>query len=150
MNWKGHIAATFIIYILLVLIFQFPLPNSIAALILLTLASILPDFDHPKSVIRETLSIFAGFFTLILFLMLFEIELVFRLIGGSLSGILVYALLKTMPLRHRGKRSLHQWSVCFLLAGICAVVFFFLGIAFEFLPFIFVGYAVHLLTDKNV
>jgi len=150
MNWKGHITVTFGIYLVLVLFLGLQLTSSLAALILLAISSILPDFDHPKSVIRETLAILSGFFTLSLILLIFEVEPVIKLVAGTVSGIAIYILIKTIPLRHRGKRSLHQWSVCFLLLGICAVVFFFLDIGFRYLPFIFVGYSVHLLTDKNV
>lgn len=150
MNWKSHILATFIIYISLVLLFQFPLPNSIAGLVLLSLASILPDFDHPKSVIREVISILLGFFAFSAMVLLFELDPVLRLAIGAFSGVIVYIGLKNIPLRHRGKESLHQWSVCFLLTGLLAIIFILFGVSLKFLAFIFVGYSVHLLTDRNV
>ncbi len=150
MNWKGHILATFIIYMLLVLVFEFPLPNSMMALALLTLASIMPDFDHPKSVIREVISVLLGLFSFSLFIILSEFEFILRLLTGALLGSLVYISLKKIPLKHRGPDSLHQWSVCFLLTGLLLIVFILAGVEIKFLAFIFVGYSVHLLTDRNV
>ena len=150
MNWKSHILVTFVIYIVLVITFQFPLPNSISALILLALASLLPDFDHPKSVIREVISILLGFFSFSAFILISELEMALRLLVGMVLGILIYVGLKSIPLRHRGRNSMHQWSICFLLTGLLFIVFVLFNINLKFLAFVFVGYSVHLLTDRNV
>ena len=149
-NWKTHILITFVIYALLVITFKFSPPTSIAALILLAFASILPDFDHPKSVIREALSIIMGFFSFAIFMSFFDFDLPIRLISGAITGGLVYFGLKKFPLSHRGPDSLHQWKVCFLFVGLCTLVFLIAGISFQFLSFLLLGYGVHLLVDKNV
>ena len=150
MNWKGHILASFVAYAFLVVVFQLPAPSSIAGLVLLAFASLLPDFDHPHSVIREVFSILLALFSLAALVLLLEFEPLAKLAIATGVGAVIYIGLKKIPLRHRGKESLHQWSVCLLFVGMCGVIFYFAHISLHFLPFLFVGYSVHLLTDKNV
>ncbi len=150
MNWRGHIAASFVAYIFLVFVFQLPAPTSIAALVLLAFASILPDFDHPQSVIREVFSIIMGFFSVGALVLFLEFQPIIKIALSCIGGVLVYLGMKNIPLRHRGRDSLHQWSVCLLFVGLCALVFYLIGISLRFLPFLLVGYGVHLLTDKSV
>jgi len=150
MNWRGHLAAGFAIYLLIVLFFRMGQAESAVGLVLLGFASLLPDLDHPKSVIRETLSVSAAFGSMAAVIAFFDFSLPIRLGLGIAASLVVYSILKNLPLRHRGSKSLHQWRVCFLLTGLLAVVFFVSGISLAFAAFIFVGYSVHLLTDKGI
>ncbi len=150
MNWKAHILAAFIIYISLVFFFEFPVPNSIAALILLSFASILPDFDHPKSLIREVISILLALSAFSGVILLVELEIFLKFLTAAAFSVVVYVGLKTIPLHHRGRESLHQWRVCFLITGLLALILFLAGISMKFAAFVFVGYSVHLLIDRNV
>ncbi len=149
-NWKTHVLAAFLAYFFLIIILKFPAPESISAFILLAFSSILPDFDHPKSVIRETISLLMGFFSATFFILYFDLSLQLKLIGGIITGVIVYFSLKKIHIRHRGPNSLHQWKVCLIFIVLCAAVFYFAKIDFQFLPFLAVGYSVHLLTDKNI
>ena len=150
MNWRGHIIASFAAYVPLVIFFGLPAPTNITAFIVLAFASILPDFDHPKSVIREVISILLAFFSLAAFLVVSDMSIALRVVSGSVAATVAYFLLKKIPLKHRGPESLHQWSICLLLTGTCTILFILVGRGLHFLPFIFVGYSIHLLIDKNV
>ena len=148
MDWKLHVIVSFLLYLVIILFFQFSLSYSVAAFILLVFSSLLPDLDHPKSLIRGV--IFAVVFYLSMWFVLIELsaDFMIKLFVIITILILTYYFYKNIPLKHRGKKSLHLWRYCFLVTGVSLVLFSVANINISMVSFIFIGYGSHLLADK--
>ncbi|MCK5022952.1 MAG: metal-dependent hydrolase [Candidatus Aenigmarchaeota archaeon] len=148
MDWKLHVIVSMIMYTVLVSFLQFSFFYSLQAILLLIFASLLPDIDHPKSIIRKIFFI-AVFYSSMVFIVLstdFGIEAKVVILGMVL--VLCYYLFKNLPLSHRGKKSLHMWRYVFIVGMIAAVLFAIWNINISFALFIIIGYASHMLADK--
>ncbi len=87
------------------------------------------------------------FYFLALFVMMQEFDLEMKLVVLIMVLVLLYYSYRNIPLKHRGKKSLHLWRYCFLFAGIFFVFFSIENINISLTSFIFIGYGSHLLAD---
>jgi len=147
-NWKIHIVLTVAIYLVFINIFSFDIKLSIAAIFLLIFSSLLPDLDHPKSKIRSFVT-GSLFFVMFIFLFaLLEYESVSKIVTSLLGASLIYVFFSNLPLKHRGKKSLHQWHLALFIPFCFAVVFYIFGMNYLLAFFVLFGYFVHLLLDR--
>jgi hypothetical protein len=148
MDWKLHLISSLFIYLIIIIIFPLPPYYSIQALIILTFSSLLPDLDHPKSMIRIVIFSLI-FYLLMLFVILQEtLNHWIKILTIVILLILVYYTYKYLPLRHRGKRSLHLWRYFLLSIAVSLVFFTIANINISLSLFILIGYGSHLLADK--
>jgi inner membrane protein len=143
-NWKAHISITLVLYLVFVTLLNTSFNTNIAGFLILIFSSLLPDLDHPKSKIRRFVS--SSFF-LMVFLFLttsLNLELIISL---AISGT-GYLLVRNLPLKHRGRKSLHQWKLVFLIPFFIGLSFHLIGINYLLAFFVFFGYSVHLLLDR--
>jgi len=118
MDWKLHTMIAFLLYFLIISFFNFSLIYSIQAIVILIFSSLFPDIDHPKSIIRKIVFIIA-FYLMILFVVIeMNADVWMKTIVMFIILILTYYMYRHLPLRHRGKRSLHLWRYPFILSGI--------------------------------
>jgi hypothetical protein len=148
MDWKLHLISSLFIYLIIIIVLPLPLLYSIQALILITFSSLLPDLDHPKSIIRVV--IFSSiFYLLMMFIILQEtLDTWTKIITIVILLILVYYSYKKLPLKHRGKRSLHLWRYFLLSTAVSLVLFTIANINISLSLFILIGYGSHLLADR--
>lgn len=147
MDWKLHLIFSFVIFFLITLVFRFPFDYSVAAFLLIIFSSLLPDLDHPKSIIR--LIVFAViFYLLMLFVIIQDFNLEIKILTIAMLLILAYYSYRHLPLKHRGRRSLHLWRYCFLATAVSFVLFTIANINISLTLFILIGYGSHLLADK--
>ena len=147
MDWKLHIILSLILYFVIVSFFPFPLSYSIPALLLLIFSSLFPDLDHPKSLVRKVVFILTFYFLAIYIFLEMPVDFGIKILTLSIISILSLYVYKNLPLRHRGKRSLHLWRYCPAFAGCFTVLFALANINISFTLFIIVGYASHLIAD---
>jgi hypothetical protein len=146
MDWKLHLILSFAIYLLIIIFFAFPVDYSLSALLLIVFSSLLPDLDHPKSIIR--IVIFAMiFYILMIFVIIQDLTLEVKILTIVILLILVYYSYKYLPLKHRGKRSLHLWRYPIIFAAVSLVLFTAANINISLSLFILIGYGSHLLAD---
>jgi len=147
MDWKLHMILSFIIYFMIILVFQFSLAYSVQALLILIFSSLLPDLDHPKSIIRGI--VFAMiFYLLMLFVIIQNLDIGMKILTIFILLVLVYYSYKHLPLKHRGKRSLHLWRYPLLFTAVSFLLFTIANINISLILFILIGYGSHLLADK--
>ena len=148
MDWKLHIIVSLFLYFLIASFFQFSLSYSISALLLLVFSSLLPDMDHPKSMIRK-LMFLAAFYLFILFVVVeMMADIWIKVIIMSIILILTYYFFRNIPLKHRGKRSLHLWRYVFISGSLSSVFFALANINISLALFIIIGYGSHLTADR--
>ena len=148
MDWKLHVILSLFLYFLIISVFQFPFPYSITAFILLIFSSLLPDLDHPKSKIRKAIFLLLFYFMTLFVVIELNVDLGMKILILMITLILTYYLYKFLPLKHRGKRSLHLWRYVFISPLLSLVLFAFANINISFALFIIVGYGSHLISDK--
>ena len=148
MDWKLHLIFSFLLYFIIILFFWFPMDYSVAAFFLLTFSSLLPDVDYKKSIIRGV--IFAMVFYLLMLFVVIQKSLVLeiKILAVVILLFIVYYSYKNIPLKHRGKHSLHLWRYPFAFTAVSLVLFAAANINISLILFIFIGYGSHLLTDK--
>ena len=136
------------IYFIIIMVFPLSIYYSIQALIILIFSSLLPDLDHPKSMIRVV--IFALIFYLIILFVILQETLDFwiKILTITILLVLVYYSYRNIPLRHRGKRSLHLWRYFLLSIAVSLVLFTIANINISLILFILIGYGSHLLADR--
>jgi len=148
MDWKMHMIAPLFIYIFAILIFRFPLLYAVQALMLILFSSFLPDLDHPRSLVRKAT------FIIIFYLMVFAVtadistELWLKFVVITIMLVLIRYVYRHLPVKHRGKKSLHLWRYAFIFPTIFAFVFAAASINITLVLFIIVGYGTHLALDK--
>jgi len=147
-NWKIHITLTLFLYLVFINIFSFGIKLSIAAILLLIFSSLLPDLDHPKSKIRGFVTGLSFFVVFIFLFALLEYELAGKTVTSFLGASLVYVCFSNLPLKHRGKKSLHQWHLALFIPFCFAVVLYIFGMNYLLAFFVLFGYAVHLVLDR--
>ncbi|NIO22554.1 MAG: hypothetical protein GTN38_00820 [Candidatus Aenigmarchaeota archaeon] len=147
MDWKLHLILSFILYFAIILISPLSLAYSVQALIILIFSSLLPDLDHPKSLIR--IAIFAVvFYLLMVFVIIQDLALEVKILTIVILLILTYYSYKHLPLKHRGKHSLHLWRYPFLFTAVFSVLFAIANINISLILFILIGYGSHLFADR--
>jgi len=148
MDWKLHVILSLAIYFIIIMVFPLSIYYSIQALIILIFSSLLPDLDHPKSMIRVV--IFALIFYLIILFVILQETLDFwiKILTITILLVLVYYSYRNIPLRHRGKRSLHLWRYFLLSIAVSLVLFTIANINISLILFILIGYGSHLLADR--
>ena len=148
MDWKMHMMIPLFIYIGIMLAFQLSLVYALQALFLLLFSAFLPDLDHPKSVMRKVS------FILIFYLMVFavtaslQIDLLTKFIVITMLLVLASYFYKRLPLRHRGKRSLHLWRYFLVFPSIFGLFFVAANINITLVIFTIIGFGSHLAIDK--
>lgn len=147
-SWKIHILFGLILYFAFVLIFSPGLEMNMLALALLVFASLLPDLDHPKSVIRLVVAVLGSFFVAIFLISNVEGLLTERLVVGTAGWVITYFAIKNLPLKHRGKKSLHQWWVLIILVMALGFAFWWTKTDISLMVFVLLGYGSHLILDR--
>lgn len=147
-DWKLHSIAALLAFALLLSLFPFSPDFSVMALLIFLFSSLLPDLDHPKSLIRHVLGLFCSLFISAIFFIRLEAGIGIRLVSGAMMFVLVFLLFRKLPLRHRGRRSLHRWRIGLLLFLLCTALFLMLGLNIYLGIFIPAGYWLHLALDR--
>ncbi|UCC91964.1 MAG: metal-dependent hydrolase, partial [Candidatus Aenigmatarchaeota archaeon] len=132
MDWKLHVILSLFLYSLIISIFRFSFPYSIAAFILLIFSSLLPDIDHPKSMIRKAVFLLVFYFLTLFIIIELNLTLEMKILILAITLILTYYLYKFIPLRHRGKRSLHLWRYVLIFPLLSIVLFALANINISF------------------
>ncbi len=148
MDWKLHVILSLLLYFLIISFFHFSLAYSVQALLILIFSSLLPDLDHPKSKIRKVIFLLVFYMMAIFVVIELNVDLGMKILVLMVILILTYYLYRNIPLKHRGKRSLHLWRYCFLFTALSAIIFAVANINISFALFIIVGYGSHLISDK--
>lgn len=147
-DWKIHSIAALLAFALLLSLFPFSPDFSIMALLVFLFSSLLPDLDHPRSLIRQVLGLFCSLFISLMFFIRMEAGPGMRLASGVIMFLLVFLIFRRIPLRHRGRRSMHQWKVGIILFLACLALFLILNISIYLSVFILMGYWLHLGLDR--
>ncbi|HLD57479.1 MAG TPA: metal-dependent hydrolase [archaeon] len=150
-NWNYHIAFSFAVYIILAFVFNISLVGGLIGFIVLGFASLLPDFDHPKSLIRQITAIAAGFGSFIIALKALVNYTQLSLLGGIFISVIiggaVYFTVTKIRLKHRGKKSMHQIWVLIFVTAASALIFWLINLQIYFAGLVFLGYSSHLFLD---
>ena len=148
MDWKLHLIVPLAIFSIMLMLFSFSLGFSVAALITILFASLLPDLDYPKSFIRSV--ILSSLFFLILWFVLIYVPAGFleKIAIIAISFILIYAAHYSLPLKHRGKKSLHQWRLAFIFSAAFLIILVISQMNLTLSLFFLLGYGIHLLLDR--
>ena len=148
MDWKSHMLVPLLLYIAIILIFQFQFLYSVQALFLVVFSAFLPELDHPRSVARRI------FFVILFYAMVFaitievSIEIWLKFVVITVLLVLARYAYKKLPIKHRGKHSLHLWRYCLVIPTFFVFVFMLANINISLASFIIVGYGSHLALDK--
>ena len=147
-DWKIHAISALLVFALLLSLLPFQPDFSIMALLIFLFSSLLPDLDHPRSLIRQVLGLFCSLFISVMFFISMEAGIKMRLVSSIIMFLLVFLLFRKIPLRHRGRRSLHKWKLGIILFLASLVVFFLIGFSVYLGVFILAGYWLHLGLDR--
>lgn len=147
-DWKIHAISALLVFALLLSLLPFHPDFSIMALLIFLFSSLLPDLDHPRSLIRQVLGLFCSLFISVMFFITIGGGLEMRLASSVIMFLLVFLLFRKIPLRHRGRRSLHKWKLGFLLFLLSLLLFLAAGINIHLSAFILAGYWLHLGLDR--
>ena len=148
-DWKVHIFAGLLISNLYLFLFSFhSTEQKILMILTILFISLIPDLDNPKSFIRKGLFYFTLFFSFSLVIFKTNFSLINKIFFILWSWVLIYFLFKNLPLKHRGKKSLHQWKFGFISAIFFMVLFLIKNINPFLSLFVLIGYFSHLFLDK--
>ena len=148
MDWKLHVLVSFLAYFLIVSLFRFQPLYSVQALLVLVFFSMLPDVDHPKSVIRKVVFIIIFYLMMLFVVIELAIDIPTKTAIMLIYVAITYYFYKNLPLSHRGKRSLHLWRYPFIFAGLFLVFSVAAGMNISLCLFVLIGYGLHLLSDR--
>ena len=142
-SWKTHLTVnSFLLFIWVVLLFNYNLINNYFLLILLvffnSFLSIFPDIDTWKSNIRNYFSFLLASVVTVYFFFNMSFNSIFSLL---ISFILIYILFRFFPTKHRGITHKFWFSVFF-----CLVLTIILWLLFNFSMINFLVYFVVLLS----
>ncbi len=148
MDWKFHAIFSFFLYAVVITLFGFPAGFSFSGFVLLVFSSMLPDVDSKKSVIRKI--VFALLFYTATIFVWFSIntDAYTKMTLTAIFAVLSYVCYVKIPLRHRGKKSLHLWRYFVVISAASFILFFFSGMNPYYAFFISIGYGSHLVADK--
>ncbi len=147
-DWKIHAISALLLFALLLSLFPFQPDFSVMALFLFLFSSLLPDLDHPKSLIRQILGLFCSLFISVIFLIIIRGGPEIRLASSIIMFLLVFLLFRKIPLRHRGRRSMHKRGVGIILFLACTGLFLLIGLSVYLSVFTLAGYWLHLGLDR--
>lgn len=148
MDWKLHMLAPLFIYIAAILAFQFPVLYSVQALMLVIFSSFLPELDHPRSVARRIMFVVVFYLVVLAITMEMSIEIWLKFVVITMLLVLTRYAYKKLPIKHRGKHSLHLWRYCLVIPTLFVFLFMLANINISLASFIIVGYGSHLALDK--
>lgn len=149
-NWNYHIGFSFVIYAILVIALNISMTPAAIGFVILVFASLLPDFDHPSSLIRQivAMSCAAGLFVVVLKIFVnTEQDLFTGIVISIISGAGSYMGVLKVRLKHRGKKSMHQLWVLVFVTVLSALVFWLINLHPYFAGVVFIGYSSHMLLD---
>ena len=150
-NWNYHIAFSFAVYAVLFVALNIPLTAGAIGFVILVFASLLPDFDHPKSLIRQITAIACGAGSFIVVLKILvnysQLTLFDGIVVSTLASLGAYVAVQKLRLKHRGKKSMHQLWVLIFVTALSALVFWLFGLGAQFSGIVFLGYSSHLFLD---
>lgn len=147
-DWKAHVIATLLVYALIIWIFPTSPEFGLLALMVFLFFGVLPDLDHPKSLVRQLLTVFCALLLSVAVFIRASEGLELRLASSLIVFALVFLLFRYLPLSHRGKRSLHKWGIGLGLFLVCVVLFLALGLSPYLSLFALLGYWLHLGLDR--
>ena len=110
--------------------------------------ALLPDLDHPRSLMRNVLGMFCSLLVGLIFFVSMETALETRLASSVIMFLIVFILFRRLPLSHRGRRSLHKWKLGILVFLLCAGIFLLTGLNIYLSSFMLIGYWLHLGLDR--
>ncbi len=82
------------------------------------------------------------------FVIIQDLALEVKILTIVILLILTYYSYKHLPLKHRGKHSLHLWRYPFLFTAVFSVLFAIANINISLILFILIGYGSHLFADR--
>ncbi len=149
-NWNYHIGFSFAIYAILVVALNISWTPAAIGFVILVLASLLPDFDHPNSLIRQIIAMACAAGLLVVVLKIF-VNSGFDLFTGIVISIIAatgsYIGVLKVRLKHRGKKSMHQLWVLVFVTALSALVFWLINLHPYFAGVVFLGYSSHMFLD---
>ena len=148
MDWKLHVIVPLIVFSVILMFSGFSLGSGIAALMITLFSSLFPDLDYPKSFIRSLILSSLFFITLWFVFIYVPAGFVEKAVLLSICFVLLYAAHYRLPLKHRGKKSLHQWRFAFVFSAVFLVLLALSGMGVILSAFFFLGYGTHLLLDR--
>jgi len=104
--------------------------------------------DHPKSMIRKLVFVAALYLFILFVVVEMTADIGIKVIVMSVILMLTYYFFRNIPLKHRGKRSLHLWRYVFISGSLSSVFFALADINISLALFIIIGYGSHLIADK--
>ncbi len=149
-NWNYHIVFSFVIYAILVIALNISMTPAAIGFVILVFASLLPDFDHPSSLIRQIVAMAcaAGLFVVVLKTF---VNSGFDLFTGIVISVIVsagsYMGVLKIKLKHRGKKSMHQLWVLVFITALSALAFWLINLNPYFAGVVFIGYSSHMFLD---
>ncbi len=147
-DWKIHTISVLLVYAVIFLLFSFSLEFGIMALLILLFSGLLPDLDHPRSLIRQLLGILCSLFISVIFFVSMAAGLEIRLASSVIMFLLVFLLFRKLPLRHRGRKSLHKWRIGIIISLFSILLLWFANLSIYLSLFILTGYWLHLGLDR--
>jgi len=147
-DWKAHSISSLLVFALAVPVLSLSLDSALLALGLLLFSGLLPDLDHPRSFIRQVLGLFFSFLVSAAVFTGIDSALEVRLASSIVMFLLVFLAFRKIPLRHRGKRSMHRWGFGLALFLLCAGLFWLIGLDVWLSLFALAGYWLHLALDR--
>ena len=147
-DWKIHTISVLLVFALILCIFSFSTEFGIMALLVLLFSGLLPDLDHPRSLIRQLLGILCSLFISVIFYVSMGAGLEIRLASSVIMFLLVFLLFRKIPLRHRGRRSLHKWRIGIIISLFSILLLWFANLSIYLSIFILTGYWLHLGLDR--
>ena len=148
MDWKIHMLVPLFIYIATILVFQFPVLYSVQALMLVLFSSSLPELDHPRSIARRVIFVVVFYLMVLAITMELSIDIWLKFAIITVMLVLTRYFYKRLPIKHRGKHSLHLWRYCLIFPTVSAFLFMLASLNISLASFIIVGYGSHLALDK--
>ena len=147
-DWKIHSISVLLVFAIILCIFSFSPEFGIMALLVLLFSGLLPDLDHPRSFIRQLLGILCSLFISVIFFVSMEAGLEIRIASSVIMFSLVFLLFRKIPLRHRGRRSLHKWRIGIIISLFSILLLWFANLSIYLSLFILAGYWLHLGLDR--
>ncbi len=147
-DWKIHTISLLLVFALILCLFSFSLEFGIMALLVLVFAGLLPDLDHPRSLIRQVLGLLCSLLAGLIFFVSMEAALEIRIASSAIMFALVLLVFRKLPLRHRGRRSLHKWRIGIIIFFISVLLLWFANLSIYLSLFILTGYWLHLGLDR--
>lgn len=147
-DWKAHVVAALLVFAVIALFKPLSLEYGMLAMVVMVFSSVLPDLDYPRSVVRQVMGIALALAFSVMVALRADAALEMKILMAVVVWGLVYFGFSRLPLRHRGRRSLHRWGAGLVFAVIVGVASWLAGFSATLALFALLGYFLHLVVDK--